>query len=320
MLTSDFNVIETSGGGYGILQSTISCVPEFNPSNIISAAGLGIQQSFIAPGTSLNKMIATGNGALLSVASFSASVRGSEKGYRYDPYTGRQISYVNDINRFLGTNRSTPVVSGVTNSGIINDTIATGSGNLGQMAAYAITGTVTSATGVTKTRFPMRVSFANSTNSIRTTNGINGLQVRTGTLGEMTAGGNVQNMQVRTTGKIKKMNFGKSVRGSVYISATGPEGVINTLTSRGAFNATVSSDQGIHTFHTGEFGGNVQTTKTINSFTVIGDVLGTGFVRAGQSIDALTVDGDILRGAVIKAAHFGTVTVTGHNFGVITTA
>lgn len=318
VITSDFNNI--SVGGFGILGSIIQSFAKFNANNSITADGLGIRGTFIEASTSLNSLKAKGTGSVLNVNNFSASVLQSASRRKFDAYSGRRLAGGNDLHKYLGTSRGTPAISGVTNSGIIENVTATGALDLGSVDAFMIRDGVNNTTPVTSTRYPMRLSFANSTGKIKTLSSINGLQLRTGRLESINAGGDLFETSVRVSGKIKSVTVGRALRASSSIEARGPEGAIGSLFVRRGMLGTLYTSRGIDKMDVGDLAGTSSILGKLVELTVQDDVLSGTYLRATQGIGKLFVGDDVEAGATISARSFGEITILGTNSGNVVTS
>ncbi|HEX8342679.1 MAG TPA: hypothetical protein VF624_17380 [Tepidisphaeraceae bacterium] len=303
-------------GGFGILDSSIRATATGRPNGVISTDGLGIRDTFISAGGSLNRLQARGNGSRLNLRSYSASVRSAERG-RFDANTGRSLNASNDLYRNLGLSRGTPVLSGVTNSGIIEDVVALGNGELQEMTAFVIRAGVENTLLPVAQSFPMRVAFANRTGRIFASGGIDGLRVTTGELDELNTGGNFALGNVDVAGRIESVAVGGIFRGSSTLNARGAEGSIGSIFVRRGLLGQVQSAGNIDLINAGTVGSTIQTTQRIANLTVRGSVLTGAFVRASRGIGILSIGGDVQNGATISASSYGTRTVGGRILGRI---
>ena len=319
ILAGDFNAIDVRGG-FGIISSSILTAAQFNPNNVVATDGLGIRNTTISAGLSLNRVHARGDGARLDVNQYRPTVLQSSSKRRYDAFTGRALTIGNDLHKFLGTSKSVSSISGVTNSGIIEDVNVNGALNLGSMEAFLIRDNVLNALSPTSSAFPMRVAFANSIGKIKATSAIMGLQVRTGRLNELNAGGNIEDANIRTSGKINTIASGRNIRGSATIEARGPEGAIDFLYAKLGLYGSVTTTSDIKKLQVRSLGNTTQALGKINELTVTGNVLTGTYVRASKGIGTLFVGGDVQTGATISAKSYGSTTILGENNGSVVVA
>lgn len=308
--------------GFGILGSQISTIGLYNPSGRVVTTGLGIRNSSISAGYSLNTVQAVGDGQLLDVKGYNISVRQSERN-QFDSQTGRTLDAASDLHRYLGTTAGASKISGITNAGIIEDTDIAGTGQLRKLEAYLIRDGATNQITRDNVNYPMRVYFAQSVDSIKAKNAIMGLRVVTGRLGSLNAGGNMQEVAVDASGQIGEIVSGRTIRGTVNISAKGPQVSINRVYARGGMYASIESATDINQIQAGSLGGDpslgVRALGKIGELRVIGDVVTGTYVRASKGMNTLFVGGDIQSGAKISARSYGTVTILGTNSGQVVT-
>ena len=94
----------------------------------------------VVGGATVGAITARGDGSSLPVTNFPKIVRQSETSASFNSITGQAISALNDLGFYLGTTAGTPIVSGSTESGVIEDTVIVGSRNVGSMNAWSIRG------------------------------------------------------------------------------------------------------------------------------------------------------------------------------------
>lgn len=306
--------------GFGILESRISAIGLYNPSGRIVTTGLGIRGTSISAGFSVNTVQAVGDGQLLDVKGFNISVRQSERN-RYDAQSGRTLDATNDLHRYLGTSAGSSRVSGITNAGIIEDTDIAGTGQLRKLEAYLIRDGADNLITRDNVSYPMRVYFAQSIDSIKAKNAIMGLRVVTGKLNSLNAGGNMQEVAVDVSGQIGEVVSGRTIRGTVNISAKGPQGSINRVYARSGMYASIESATDINQIQVGSLGGDpslgVRALGKIGELRIVDDVVTGTYVRASKGMNTLFVGGDIQSGVKISARSYGTVTILGTNNGQV---
>jgi len=308
ILGGDFNTISVSKG-FGIFSSSLRFVAQFNSNGAVITDGMGIRDTTISAGASLNIIEAKGMGEVLDARSWGNRILQSER-RRFDANTGRLLNATYDLHRYLGTSRSNSKISGITNAGLIEDSIIQGSADLGSVNAYMIRARspdVAPSSG----SFPMRITFANSTNKITATSAISGLGLSTGRINQLSSGGNMERTSVQVAGRAKVIAVGGNLRGSSTINVSGPEGFLDRLFVRRGMFGTVNVKRTIGSLEFGSQGGSVQGSENITNVRVTGDVLTGSFTRAARTIGTLFVGGDVQSGAVIQARNIGTTTIVG---------
>lgn len=307
--------------GFGILGSSIAATATGRPNGAISAGGFGIRMSNITVGSSVDTVEATGNGRVLSVSDYNGRVQqtGGARRRRFDAFSGRTLDYSNDLNRFFGTSRTTPRISGITNSGVIGSSNIAGNGNLGTLSAYSIV-TSDTETGLDSSRFPMRVVFANTIGTINVANSISGLQLRSGGLSALNVGENIQRASIGVAGELGEINVGRTVRGTTSILTQGGNGRLGSIVVRGGLYGSINANAGIGTIAAGLIGSTIATSGAIGRIGVTDDVISGSTIRARRAIDRIDIGGNFEQGATIDAADIGRFRVAGNNQGTVTNA
>jgi hypothetical protein len=277
--------------GFGIFDSTFSVLGDGTMIGI-SAGGYGIRDSLFEGGASFGAITAIGNGSEVPVTNFSSSVRNSETGALFDPVTGEPISFLNDLDIYLGTSPTAPRIVGVTESGVIENTTIVGSRDLGSLNAWSIDGRV-----VTSTTNPFdvvttltSVDVADSVAQINVTGPIDNFAVTTGRTSKYNFGGNVRDFSLTVAGLIGSLVFKSSLLGTSSIVASGPGGRIGSLV--------------VH----GNFSGFIRASTTIGSIQVLGSL--SGLVQA-QSLGTLKLTGGLGNGSLQIIGNVGTIMTTG---------
>ena len=106
----------------------------------ITGGGYGIRDVTVEGGATLGAITARGDGSSIPVTNFPKNVRQSETAATFNSITGQVISALNDISFYLETSAGTPIVSGSTESGVIENTVILGSRDVGSMNAWSIRG------------------------------------------------------------------------------------------------------------------------------------------------------------------------------------
>ena len=324
--------ITVGSKGFGILECRIECNGN-GVINAITAGGYGIRQVTINAGASLNSLVATGNGSQLSVATFSSDLRQSESA-NLDPYFDTTPNQLTDLDAFLGTSATHPIITSVTDTGAIADVTAFGTTTLGTVSAQTIRTSIPLLTlasplnpvipvlgGSFGANFPMSFAFAGNTGAILVRGIIDGLQLTTGTLGRFVPGGSVSRCGLAVSGAINRLvihgNYGQTFTSPFsgltvpdsYIDALGPSGSIGVLKISGALNGDVTANGNIGSI---TIGGNV-----VGSITVLGQTKGLalGTIRIGGTLSSgsLVIDGSAK--SIITSGSLGSLgdnlTVTG---------
>ncbi len=272
--------------GFGILGSFFGIVVNGTMEDLV-AGGYGIRAVTVYGGTSTGRLIANGDGSQIGTNAFEASVRQSEVGMTFDPQSGLLIGPMNDINAFLGTSAATPIIPGITDTGVIENVTALGSREFAGSRSWQIRGNTT-------------YNFANSIGSIVTTSTVTGLNVTTGKLGTFAPASDVFNSTLVIAGPVQSIRINGSLTGNSTIYASGPNGRIN--------NVTIAND----------LVGNVWATQRIGNISVGRNIAGTvssgGNGRTGGSIGSLFFGGTIANGSLRIYGDVGTLT-SGGSFG-----
>lgn len=307
----------TISNGFGMLNSSVLT----NGADLfggITTDGLGIRRVLIDGGAQTNQITANGTtGRLFDVTSFSPSVRQSAY-TAFDPYTGKTIDTANDLHAFLGTSdkKKARKVSGVTNEGIIEDTLITGSRKLAGVQAFVIRSSDLR-TPPSSSQFPMRISFANDIGKIKTFGGVEGLNVTSGGIEDFNTGGNVSYSNFTIAGAIDSFVAGRTIKGTTSITAGGPNGVISKLYAGRGFYANVSAAIGIGQVSIGSEIGSAsfRSLGSIDSLSIGGSVLTGSYIRANKTIKNLFIGDDIEEGATLRARALTTQSIGGTVFG-----
>ncbi len=281
-----------SVAGFGIISSSITSNTAAVISDI-SAGGYGIRNTFINGGSTIGRLTANGNGANLSTAGLEASVRQSELGLAFDPYSLRSLNSLNDIHGFLGTSAAAPVINGRTDTGVIEDVTVVGSRNFDGATAYQIRSTNPANT-------PTTFYVANSVGSIVTSSAINGLAVITGKLNAFRPASDVFNLKMTIAGPISNVNINGSLAGSSFINAIGSNGTIGTLNIANDLIGTIQATGRIQTINVGR---NLSGNINILGGSRKGGGLGSLFFGGTLANGSLNINGDV--GTITSGGSFG---------------
>jgi len=326
-VAADLGVL-SSRNGFGILGSSSLTVADGSIGSIY-ADGYGIRgfASGIGGGLNVGSITANGNGSLDSTAIFSSQVRYSETA-QFDPYFGTNPNSLTDIDIYLGASATTPVIPGVTDTGVIENSVFNGNHNLGSVSAWSIRTTAAELALDEGTEF----DFANSIGSIVTTGPIDGMTVVTGKLGTLSTGGDLMHTSLTISGRINSLIVRANLTDDSSIIAHGKNGNIGKLTVDGNVNGLIEADGGrIGTVRIlGSLFGTIKTSFISN--LILYQNLGTGSLEItgsagtiqfmqdlGPAGNTLTVDGKVntlkvgsnLTGNVDILGGLGTLSVNG---------
>lgn len=293
-LADHIGTITVSNSGFGIFDSAITLLGEGTLAGV-AAGGYGIRDGLFTGGASFGSIAARGNGGNLPVTNFSASVRQSEAGTQFTS-SGTPISFLNDIDSFLGTSAANPSVIGVTDSGVIEDLTVEGSRDLTSVTAYSIRGRdlstlPTVVAGFVPALTPNVTTFnvANAIGVIAVAGPVNGLNLTTGRTSKYTFGGDVSAMDLTVAGPIGNLVFKSSLLDNSSINAIGPSGHIGSLTIDGNLAGSVTATTYIQMLHVlGSITGTVQAAR-IGTIHISGAV-GTGGLTINGPLTNLIVD------------------------------
>jgi hypothetical protein len=342
--TASFGVV-SARNGFGILGTLIDTVATGTVGSIY-ADGYGLRSDLVFGGFNIGSITANGDGSLDSTAIFSNQVRFSESD-QFDPFFGVQPNTATDIDKFLSAestttpvDATTPVVAGVTDTGVIQGSSFLGSHTLSSVSAWSIRAnpvTTTATTTVAETaaldaQAVTKFSFANSIGSIITTGPVDGMSIITGKLGTLRDNGDLADTSLTISGRINNLTVRANLTDNSSIIAHGRNGNIGTLNVLGNVAGLIEADGGrigTVTVH-GSLTGKIQT-KNINKLVLFqnlgqGSLVITGSANIiqlmqdlGPQGNTLTVDGKVntlkvgsnLTGNVDILGALGTLTVNG---------
>lgn len=277
-------------GGFGIISSEI--LTGFATSGIttINAGGYGIRDSIISSGNNISSINVTGNGSNLSTNKVSASVRESETVradpvllYGFDPYSGRALTALNDIHAALGTSQASPIIKGVTDTGVIEDTKITSQRAIGTVTAQ----TIRSELGTDG--LPLsQIIAGNSIDTIKTRGLINGLKVVTGRINNFLPASDVLALHMSISGPLNNIKINGTLGAGSVIEATGPNGTLGNVSIKKNLKGTLHATQSAGTI---TIGGNLS-----------GAILIDALKRGGLALQRLQIGGTITTGLLIVGA------------------
>jgi hypothetical protein len=313
---TDVGPITVGSQGFGIFETGIALTGN-GVLGKITAGGYGIRNSTFIVGAVAQGLNATGNGSQLPVTAFGTDVRPSDLGDGFDPYSGLEVNPLNDLNANLGTSAGTPVITGATDTGVLQDDDVRATTSLNSVNAQTIrTGTPLFVPLITPEfnipvvgqLYAMEFNVAGLIGSVNVRGNIDGLEITTGRLGSFIQRGSVSRLGISVAGTIASLvihgNLGQTVTDLAtntpepdsYISATGAEGSIGTLTVYGNLNADITAND------------------TITRLTVGGNVNGSIFAEGqttGLTLGYLRVGGAIADGSLIVDGNAGTIITNG---------
>ncbi len=235
--------------GFGIFSSVFLSIATGRVNRII-ADGYGIRDNVIVGGGSVTEINATGNGQQVNSEKFNYAVRLSEFGYGIDPFFGAAPNRLTDIHAVLGTTKTNRIIENVTNSGIIEDTLAEGAIDLNAVYAQRIR----------RSEF----NFADRIDNFQTRGPIRDVNITTGRLRNMIVAGDVANTMVNVAGPIE----------SFYV--TGATDQLTMVQSIGA-SGRIDRYQVLKTQ-----AGDVRTTGILKVLAIGRDILSTSRIEADE--------------------------------------
>jgi hypothetical protein len=247
--------------GFGIMNSFIADQGD-GTINSVYAEGYGIRGTHLDGGALLNSLNAGAKPRNVSVLEFSPSVRLSED-YAIDPYFDQAPSPETDLHLFLGTSANRPKVRRVTDTGVIEDVLATASRNAGRIFASQIRSS--------------QFNIANTINSIETRGVVDGLNLTTGRLRSYYSGDSSYALNFNVAGPIDKVQVVGELDDTSFIRALGPSGRIVDFIVDGTLNGDVSSSNSFRLLAIGKDLGatSLVTAKSMDIKRIKGGLFGT---------------------------------------------
>lgn len=221
--------------GFGIINSFAGTLSDGFIGSVY-ADGYGLRRVGVGGGFNVGSITANGNGALESTAVFSNQVRFSER-VQFDPLYHFLPNAATDIDSALGATVTNPVIPGVTDTGVIEDSSFNGNHNLKSVRAWSIRSTTPA---LTTTAF----AFPNSIGSIITTGPVDGMSVVTGKLGTLSTAGDLKHTAITISGRINNLTVHANITDSSSIIAHGRNGNIGKLTVLGNMEGLIEADGG----------------------------------------------------------------------------
>jgi hypothetical protein len=297
--------IVVSSHGFGFFDSRINMLGEGTLVSL-TTGGYGIRASTINGGASLGPIVALGDGTVIPTTGFTPSVRTSDSGVMFDPGTGIPISFLNDIDVYLGTTSGTHMTPHVSDTGVIEDSTFLGSRDLTSVSAWAVRGRDLNQ-GLSNPDLNFRSVFtlqasvfniANRIGSFTVKGPVNGLNVTTGRTSKFRFVGDVAGLDMTVAGPIGNLVFNGSLLSDSFINATGPNGKIGSITIHGSLE------------------GGVHATQRIGQVRIDGNLVGN---ITGLFLGSLKLGGGIGNGSLTIDSNVGSIVTLG-NLGVAASA
>jgi hypothetical protein len=302
--------------GFGFLNSLIA-VPGPGVIAGIHTDGYGVRNSLLKGGASVGVVHARGDGRRLGINGFNDRARLADR-YNFDPFSGREPSSATDLYAALGVAPGDTHPRGVANSGIIADSVFTGSRNLDRVQAWQIQSRDLLYTTDFNTgrdvliqpghpQFPMRMNFGQHIGQVITSSDVIGLAMQGGSVNTMRVGGNIERASIGSAGRFQNFIVNSTMRGTTLLTALGSEDQIDNISiGRGAFGR-VQANVGIGTMRVGGSLGSpgVESSGFIRRLEVGQDILTGAYVRARNQLGTLIVGNDVQSGATIRAQSLG---------------
>lgn len=302
--------------GFGIFTSTFRTVAEGAVGNI-TVDGYGVRSTVFRGGGDLASITARGSGARLSAMNYSSSVRFSEQ-FIFDPFSGFQLSEINDLHLHLGTSARAPVrlTTDFGRGGVIDDVDARGSGTLGNVSAHQIKSS--------------RFAFAAATNSVVARDYIDTLTITSGRLNFLQTTQDVHRAEWHIAGPVGTVRIGGTWRGTSFLGAEGPNGHIGTFaTGRAMYGTVLSSNDigeiavaweigstGLVFLDDGErFSAGIDVGGSLHLLRVGRDIIDGATIWVDDRLGSVIIDGDVEEEARIDVEELGSIRVGGSIFG-----
>jgi hypothetical protein len=312
--TSSITVVGAQG--FGVLNTLFSSTLDGH-TGLISAGGYGIRGVTVTGGADFDGLVAYGNGSLLPVTVFPSDLIPSQNGSQNDPFFISPPDLETDLFFALGVTPAAPNVAGVTDTGVVEDVVAQGSGTFGTLQAQKVRTSLPLFTPVTlpfKSQlnipeigvpFDMSLAFAGGVQNLMVRGLIDGLQVTAGHLAGFFHSGSISRVGISIAGPINnfvvKGNVGQTVTDpstgnaipDSYIQANGPSGFIT------------------HFYVAGSLFANVTANSHIGVMTILRDVQGSITSNGqsnGLSLGSLLIGGALRDGALNIEGNAGSIT------------
>ena len=320
----DMGNITVSKAGFGVFTSYINGAGSSTLGGV-SAGGLGIRGTTVTGGGFVGSIKATGTGKTRSITEFSKSVRLSESSDGFDSQTGVSANAANDLYLYLGVTTKKNKIPGVTDDGIIEDSILSANRGIDSVSAYDIRAVKTLGTRPQDETYPMQINFADSIGKISASNDMNGVRMVGGKVGSITSGRDMLQTFLQATSRVKTITAGRNVLGTSHFNVQG-EGSVDTFQVNGFMNGTLSAAQGIRSLivkgDVGSAGSSdsdagIFSGDDINVVRIGGSLIRNAYIRSSGLIKQLVIDGDITKNARLRATSFSKMVIGGTTFGQV---
>jgi hypothetical protein len=215
------------------------------------------------------------------------------------------LTALDDLHLFMGTTAATPFRKGISNSGQLVETLATGGREVGSVTAQSIRAS--------------ELAFTNRIGSIVVRDKIDTLELTAGQLDSVIVGKSVYRSLWTVAGLVNSIRIGGGWLGTNFLDATGPDGFVNFFATNYSMYGQINAQKGIGTIAVGTDIGSpsIETSGNITSLRVGGSLFDGTFVRSDRSIINLVVDGNIDEGATIVADDIVNQQIAGDVLGTL---
>ncbi|MFN4242099.1 MAG: beta strand repeat-containing protein [Tepidisphaerales bacterium] len=283
-----------TAAGFGLVSSRITSGGD-GVLNQLIANGYGIRGASINGFSRIGRIQVNGNGSQLSTNAVTPSVRRSEF-ETTSSLTGQPLTPFTDIHLALSTSAATPVIPGVTDTGVVESLDASGNQNLTSLTAWSIRGT-------TPGQLNTVLGFAGRIGTISTRSVINGLTVIAGSVGTFSPGSDVLALNMTVAGAFNNLRINGNLANNSRIELNGPSSSLGNLVVRGNFEGSLVVSGRVNSIN---ISGNLVSADPATPALTISPA---GAVR-GNVLGRLTVGGSIVGNVTINGS-VGTVSVPG---------
>ncbi|MFW6154053.1 MAG: hypothetical protein ACOC95_02455 [Planctomycetota bacterium] len=284
--------------GFGLFNSTIGSTGGNGVIGEVIVDGYGLHDVQFQGGGSIDRIVATGHGDLVSTLEYTPTARYSEQQTGYDPFD-RTLTDLNDIHEMLLTTVDSPMAP----EGILSNVDASGQLNLGFIRGYQfITEGTTRTMPYDREVVPMEsvLTFANAIGTIIVEDEVNGLRIETGRLGKFRPGADVYGLDLRVAGTIGRIAVTGDLADSSSIQNTGANALLSNLSVAG------------------DFDGQLLVDGRVGNIVVRGDL--SGYVDIDPTnedtlaLRSLLLDGSLSNGSMNVGGHVGRIRIA-HDLG-----
>lgn len=305
-------------GGFGFINSSLISIGDGTTVGI-NTDGYGVRDALIDGGAVLNYILASGRGQNLPVTNYSASVRQSES-HAIDPFFNTTPNEFTDLHAYFLTDKDNPLRGSFTQAGSLENSVIVGSRDLGRIEVNRIVGRDPfdsfGRIPFESEAFPMRIAFGNHIGRIQVFNYMQDLSVVAGSMGNF-IGGDMIHTSLSVAGRIQGVRANR-LFGTTQIRASGPDGTIDSVHTRGSSYARITASvDGGNFYFGGDLGSTINIGRNLNELRVVGNVNTGANVTIANRLNRLIVGGDVQTGSRIQAASIGTQQIGGQVFGDI---